>query len=216
LFLEWFGDWQLAFQYQEAGINDFACSKVLSPKFEPQIVWHGTGSEFSYFRFDNFPAAYFAVNKAYSQWFADLHSRDGDGFTIPFFLNVRNPLDLTIFETRKIDPKTFFDYMFLQTGLTRDELDINPIFADSNLDPMETWVYLRNNPKMLKKLSDTKIFDGIHFYETNPSIEENEPFYKTEAWIIFDPHQAKLADPSRGVLLFSSLKSFLLKKGGKL
>ena len=216
LFLEWFGDWQLAFQYQEAGINDFACSKVLSPKFEPQIVWHGTGTEFSYFRFDNFPAAYFAVNKAYSQWFADLHSRDGDGFTIPFFLNVRNPLDLTIFETRKIDPKTFFDYMFLQTGLTRDELDINPIFADSSLDPMETWVYLRNNPKMLKKLSDTKIFDGIHFYETNPSIEENEPFYKTEAWIIFDPHQAKLADPSRGVLLFSSLKSFLLKKGGKL
>jgi hypothetical protein len=216
LFVEWFGDWQLAFQYKEAGIKDFACSKVLSPKFEPQVVWHGTGDEFSYFRFDNFPAAYFAVNKAYSQWFADLHAREGEGYTIPFFLSVNNPLDLTLFETRKIDPKTFFDYIFLQTGLTKDELDINPIFADSNLGQLETWMYLRNNPKMLKKLADSKLFDGIHFYETNPSIDESEPFYKTEAWIIFSPHQAKLADPSRGLLLFSSLKSFLLEKGGKI
>lgn len=216
LFLEWFGDWQLAYQYKEAGIKDFACSKVLSPKFEPQVVWHGTGDEFSYFRFDNFPAAYFAVNKSYSQWFADLHAREGEGYTIPFFLSVNNPLDLTLFETRKIDPKTFFDYIFLQTGLTKDELDINPIFADSNLGTLETWMYLRNNPKMLKKLADSKLFDGIHFYETNPSIDESKPFYKTEAWIIFSPHQAKLADPSRGLLLFSSLKSFLLEKGGKI
>ena len=216
LFLEWFGDWQLAYQYKEAGIKDFACSKVLSPKFEPQVVWHGTGDEFSYFRFDNFPAAYFAVNKSYSQWFADLHAREGEGYTIPFFLSVNNPLDLTLFETRKIDSKTFFDYLFLQTGLTKDELDINPIFADSNLGTLETWMYLRNNPKMLKKLADSKLFDGIHFYETNPSIDESEPFYKTEAWIIFSPHQAKLADPSRGLLLFSSLKSFLLEKGGKI
>jgi len=216
LFVEWFGDWQLAYQYKEAGIKDFACSKVLSPKFEPQVVWHGTGDEFSYFRFDNFPAAYFAVNKAYSQWFADLHAREGEGYTIPFFLSVNNPLDLTLFETRKIDPKTFFDYIFLQTGLTKNELDINPIFADSNLGQLETWMYLRNNPKMLKKLADSKLFDGIHFYETNPSINESEPFYKTEAWIIFSPHQAKLADPSRGLLLFSSLKSFLLEKGGKI
>ena len=216
LFLDWFGDWQLAYQYKEAGIVDFPCSKVISSNYEPQVVWHGTGAEFSYFRFDNFPAAYFAVNQSYSQWFADLHSRGGDGFTIPFFLNVRNPLDLTMFETKKIDPKTFFDYMFLQTGLTKSELDINPIFDDPKLDPIETWVYLRNNPKMLKKLADTKIFDGIHFYETNPGVDQSEPFYKTEAWIIFDPQQAKLADPSRGVLLFSSLKSFLLKKGGKI
>ena len=125
-------------------------------------------------------------------------------------------MDLTLFETKKIAPKTFFDYMFLQTGLTKDELDLNPMFLDSSLQPMETWIYLRNNPKMLKKLSDTKVFDGIHFYETNPGVDESEPFYKTEAWIIFDPHQAKLADPSRGVLLFSSLKSFLLKKGGQI
>jgi len=216
LFLDWFGEWQLAYQYKEAGIVDFPCSKVLSPNFEPQVVWHGTGAEFSYFRFDNFPAAYFAVNQTYSQWFADLQSRSGDGFTIPFFLNVRNPLDLTMFETKKIDTKTFFDFMFLQTGLTKNELEMNPIFDDPKLDPIETWVYLRNNPKMLKKLADTKIFDGIHFYETNPNVNQNEPFYKTEAWIIFQPHQAKLADPSRGVLLFSSLKSFLLKKGGKI
>jgi hypothetical protein len=34
--------------------------------------------------------------------------------------------------------------------------------------------------------------------------------------IVFDPNQIKLADPSKGELLFSSMKSFLLKRGGKI
>ena len=214
-FIEWFGDWELAYQYKDVEGLKFDCSKVLNENYEPLIVWHGTGGEFSYFKYDTFPASYFAVNKSYAKWFAELHNGD-EGYVLPFFLNVKNPLDLTHFGTREISSKDFFDYMYLQTGLDMEGLEINPIFADSSFRPVETWVYLRNNPKMLKKISELQIFDGIHFYETNPSVPTGENAHETEVWITFRPDQAKLADPNRGTILIASLKSFILKKGGKI
>lgn len=214
-FMEWFGNWQLAYAYRDTDAVDISCSKVVTADFEPLVVWHGTGSQFSYFRFDNFPAAYFAVKYDYSKWFADLHG-GGSGYTIPFFLNIRNPLDLSQYETRKITPKEFFDYLYLKTGMTMEELEVNPLFMDARMPPVETWVILRNNAKMLKKIADLKVFDGIHFYETNPSVPQGERAHSTEAYITFSPEQCKVADPERGLLLFASLKSFLLKKGGKI
>lgn len=214
-FLEWFGNWQLAYAYRDEDTPDITCSKVVTEDFEPMVVWHGTGQQFSYFRFDTFPAAYFAVNWKYSKWFADLHG-GGSGYTIPFFLNIRNPLDLTRFGTRKVSGKEFFDYLYLQTGMNMVDLEVNPIFMDSSVPPQQTWVYLRNNAKMLKNLSENHVFDGIHFYETNPNVPEGESAHQTEAYIIFNPEQCKVADPNRGMLMFASLKSFLLKKGGKI
>ena len=214
-FLEWFGNWQLAYAYKDTDAVDISCSKVVTKDYEPLVVWHGTGQQFSYFRFDNFPAAYFAVNWRYSKWFADLHG-GGNGYTIPFFLNIRNPLDLTRFETRKIKAKEFFDYIYLMTGMTMVDLEVNPLFMDTNAPAVEPWVYLRNNAKMLKKLSENHVFDGIHFYETNPNVPVGESAHRTEAFITFTAEQCKVADPNRGLLLFASLKSFLLKKGGKI
>lgn len=214
-FKEWFGNWEVAYNYKDIDAADISCSTVLTNSFEPLIVWHGTGSQFSYFKFDSFPAAYFAVSQSYSKWFADLHG-GGDGYTIPFFLNIRNPLDLSNFGTRKVRTKEFFDYVFLKTGMTITQLEVNPLFMDNNVPPMETWVYLRNNAKMIKLLSENDVFDGIHFYETNPSVPLGEAAHSTEAFIIFKPDQCKIADPERGSLLFASFKSFLLKKGGKI
>jgi hypothetical protein len=215
-FKEWFGDWELAYIYKDADALELDCSKVLTPDFEPRVVWHGTGQQFSYFIFDKFPAAYFAVNKEYSQFFADLQG-GGDGYVIPFFLNIRNPLDLTHFETKLINSKEFFDYLYLMTGLTMEQLDVNPIFLSGATPALETWMYIRNNPKMLKKIADTHIYDGIHFYETNPNIPDvTSKAHKTEAYITFSADQCKIAEPNRGMLLFASLKSFLLKRGGKI
>jgi hypothetical protein len=180
------------------------------------VVWHGTGQQFSYFIFDKFPAAYFAVNKEYSQFFADLQG-GGDGYVIPFFLNIRNPLDLTHFGTNLVGSKDFFDYIYLMTGLTMEQLDVNPIFLTGSTPALQTWMYIRNNPKMLKKIVDTRLYDGIHFYETNPNVSDvNASAYKTEAYVIFSADQCKIAEPNRGMLLFASLKSFLLKRGGKI
>jgi hypothetical protein len=213
-FIQWFGDWELAYLYKDTNAQ-ISCSKIIDSNYEPLLVWHGTGAEFSYFKFDNFPATYFAKKKAYSEWFADLHG-GGEGYTIPFFLNIRNPLDLRGFGTRKIKAKEFFDYIFLKTGLDMDMLEINPIFTSSNYPPNETWVYLRNNAKMLKKLSESKIHDGIMFFETNPSVPLDKEAHDTEAYIIFEANQCKVASTDRGMLLLSSLKSFLLKKGGQI
>jgi hypothetical protein len=214
-FMEWFGNWQLAFAYKDISPLEIPCSRVMTKHYEPRVVWHGTGSEFSYFRFESFPAAYFAVNYNYSKWFADLHGGE-NGYTIPFFLNIRNPLDLTKFGTRKTKPKEFFDYIFLMTGMTMTDLEVNPIFMNPDVPANETWVYLRNNPKMIKKLSESHTFDGIHFFETNPSVPQGENNHSTEAYIVFRADQCKIADPERGVMLFASLKSFLLRRGGKI
>jgi hypothetical protein len=136
---------------------------------------------------------------------------------IPFFLNIRNPLDLTHFETKLINSKDFFDYLYLMTGLTMEQLDVNPIFLSGSTPALETWMYIRNNPKMLKKIADTHIYDGIHFYETNPNMPDvTSKAHKTEAYITFSSDQCKIAEPNRGMLLFASLKSFLLKRGGKI
>ena len=214
-FKDWFGDWELTYMYKQAGDMDTDCSVVLTENFEPKLFYHGTGQEFSYFKFDKFPAAYFAANEAYSQWFANEHG-GSNGYTIPFFLNVRNPLDLTLFGTELISTKNFFDYMYLQTGLNAQQLEVNPLFNDPTLPPLECWRYLRNNPKMLKKLADNQVYDGIHFYETNPGVDKGLPAYKTEVYITFKAEQCKIADNDRGLILMSSLKSFLLEKGGKI
>ena len=213
-FKQWFGDWEMAYQYKDTDYK-VPCSKVVTANYEPMIVWHGTGSEFSYFRFEKFPATYFAKVKEYSEWFAKMHGGE-DGYTIPFFLDIKNPLDLRHFGTRMVKPKEIFDYIFLKTGLDMDMLEVNPIFMDDSYPPRETWVYLRNNAKMLKKLSESKIHDGIMFFETNPSVPLGNKAHETEAYIIFSANQSKVASTDRGMLLLSSLKSFLLKKGGKI
>jgi hypothetical protein len=216
LFKDWFGDWQMAYNYRDIPNSGVECSKVVDKNYEPLIVWHGTGAQFSYFRFDNFPAAYFAVKKQYSDFFARIQSGGGEGYVMPFFLNLRNPLDLTKFHTNEVSPKDFFDYLYVMTGMTPVELEVNPIFLDPNTPAMWVWRYLRNNAKMLKKLADSHVYDGIHFYENNPNLDESDPAYITEAYITFNPNSCKIADPDRGDLILASMKSFLLEKGGKI
>jgi hypothetical protein len=223
-FKEWFGDWRNAYFYRNlpdfGGIN---VSKVMNDKFEPQLVWHGTNNEFSYFDFEMFPANYFAVNREYSEFFAT--NKGGSGFVLPFFLDIKNPLDLSDFGIDKVKNTDFFDWMYLMTGMTPEELQINPLMLDPNFQPHPIWVYIRNNPTMLEIIAKGRVYDGIKFYEYNPNEEgnpQNLPIkewrktYETLAYIIFDPHQAKLADPNRGDIMLASLKSFMLKRGGKI
>ena len=218
-FKEWFGDWRNAFFYRNlpdfGGLN---VSKVLTDKFEPQIVWHGTNNEFSYFDFEMFPANYFAVSKEYSEFFAINKTIGGRGYVLPFFLDIKHPLDLSDFGNNYITTKDFFDWMFLMTGMSAEELQVNPMYLDPSYPPSPIWGYIRNNPTMLQKIAQGKVYDGIKFYEFNPN-EENNPdkkAYETLAYIIFDTHQAKLADPNRGDIMLASLKSFMLKRGGKI
>jgi hypothetical protein len=112
-FKNWFGDWRNAFFYRN--LEDFGglnISKVLNDKFEPQLVWHGTNNEFSYFKFDLFPANYFAVNKEYSEFFAT--NKGTQGLVLPFFLNIKNPLDFSHFGIESVTQKAFFDWVYFE------------------------------------------------------------------------------------------------------
>jgi len=133
-------------------------------------------------------------------------------------LDIKNPLDLTSFGNNFVSTKDFFDWMYLMTGISAEELEVNPMFLDPSYPSSPIWHFIRNNPTTLQKIAKGRVYDGIKFYEFNPN-EENNPdkkAYETLAYIIFDPHQAKLADPSRGEILLASLKSFMLKRGGKI
>jgi len=216
-FENWFGNFQLSYQFRNSNFTEVPCSIVKNIHYEPQIVYHGTGQEFSYFDFSKFPIMYFAENYFYAEWFAQQKGQENghDGFVYPFFLDIKNPLDLTHFGIDEITSQEFADWLYLQTGLEADELKINPALMKSN-NPTYAWVYLRNGAEMLKVLSDTKLFDGIVYYEQNPPINPTANNYKTKGFIIFEPQSAKIVDPERHNLLLGSMRSFYLKRGGKL
>lgn len=216
-FENWFGNFQLSYQFRNSNFTEVPCSIVKNIHYEPQIVYHGTGQEFSYFDFSKFPIMYFAENYFYAEWFAQQKGQQNghDGFVYPFFLDIKNPLDLTHFGIDEITSQEFADWLYLQTGLEADELKINPALMKST-KPTYAWVYLRNGAEMLKVLSDTKLFDGIVYYEQNPPINPTANNYKTKGFIIFEPQSAKIVDPERHNLLLGSMRSFYLKRGGKL
>jgi hypothetical protein len=216
-FQNWFGNFTLAYNYRNSSYENVPCSVVVNKNHEPLIVYHGTGGQFSFFKFDKFPAMYFAENEAYSNWFAEMKGKEqgNKGYIYPFFLNIRTPLDLTYFEINDVSPSDFIDWMYLQTGLDADELKINKALTDPT-KKFKAWMYLRNSPEMLKVLRDKNIFDGIIYYEDNPSVDKNSDAYKTKAYIIFNSNSAKIAEPSRHKLTIPAMRSFYLKRGGKL
>jgi hypothetical protein len=216
-FINWFGDYRSAYNYRNSPFSEVPCSVVKTEHFEPMIVFHGTGSEFSYFDFEKFPAMYFAQNFSYAEWFAEQKgsSQGTIGYVYPFLLNIRNYLDLTDFGINEISYDEFADAIFLQTGLEPDELKISQALIQDKRK-VWAWVYLRNSPEFLKMLRDLKLFDGIIYYEQNPPINPTAPNYMTKGFIIFEPQNAKIVAPNRKELLLPSMRSFYLKKGGKL
>ena len=215
-FLDWFGNFKNAYNYRNSPY-EVPCSIVRTEHYEPKVVFHGTGAEFSYFDFNKFPAMYFAENFSYAEWFAEQKGAQMGGhigYVYPFLLNIKNYLDLTDFGINEISFEEFSDTIFLQTGLDSSELEINPALISSN-KPVWAWVYLRNSPEFLKKLRDMKLFDGIVYYEQNPPINPTAPNYMTKGFIIFEPQNAKIVATNRKELLLPSMRSFYLKKGGK-
>jgi len=199
--------------------------------YMPLVVFQGTGVRFEKFKFNQFPVNYFARSYSYANWFANQKGRqtqlsDGQnsGMVLPCVLNIRRPLNMTDFKWEKISPQQFFDAIYLQTGLTPEELKVRPQFLSDKTPDLEVWVYFRNNPEMLEVLRDSGIVDGIHMYENNPSVEFTNEAYWTEVFMTFYPDQAKVLGESLKEQLevgpeniqLENYESFLMKKGGAL
>jgi hypothetical protein len=214
--LDWFGNFEMNEDAQAMLISQ---SKVIRGygEYGPKVVWHGLKTLKDQFRTFKFPTTYFAVNKSYADYFSTV--RGGEGYVIPFYLNVRNPLDLTPFGITKVKPKDFMDYMFLKTMMTPKELGFPDAFLEDGVPPLEVWVYLRRFPKFVETIRDTKLFDGFHFFENNPAVPEDSASYQTEVWTTFYPNQSKaIYDRNKYALrdVLGQNNSMWFKKGGQL
>jgi hypothetical protein len=161
-FKEWFGDWE---KYPAKA------SKVIDENGEPLVVWRGVKA--NNYDYQKQGYNYFAKNKSYGKVYGDiLH---------PFFLNIRNPLDLEFFN--KISSEngltSFNNEGLFQIGdlqLTNQfENETTLLYLDDLNDVAEKFNYLFENG------------DGIIGYDTG--------FYGKElVFVTKHPNQVKLAD----------------------
>jgi hypothetical protein len=190
----------------------FSNSKVVNKENEPLVVFHGTGyDEFTRFNFDKFPVAYFAENKDYSEWFQKMRGTKGVIFSC--YLRIQNPIDLRLFEVRKVKYDEFVGYIKLKYGYS---LPLNTMLksASENNNGLFAWQYIRGGVEWLKLIKTNGYFDGFKYYENNPDDLKNGKENVTPAWAVFNAEQIK---SSRGNVTFSyESKDIRFAKGGKL
>ena len=192
----------------------FAGSQVVDNDGAPLIVYHGTGPvDFTKWQFDMFPAAYFAENKSYSDWFANLKGQ-GAGRLYQCYLRIMNPLDLRLFKTDLVTYEDFVAYVELRYGYKLPENKMMKAQSDAS-GGIWAWRYLRFAPAWLNLIKSSGIFDGIAFYENNPDdLLPNGKENITPAWIVFNSNQIKSVYGNQTYSLESNDIRF--KKGGKL
>ena len=163
-------------------------------------MYHGSKADFVKWRFNEFPAAYFADNRSYSQWFANMYS---GGTLYQVFLDIKNPIDVRIFGTKQRPLREYLDY--LQVNYKIDYYDAYPKIkqyeaggqqaVDELLDtPLRFWEFIRHwNVDFLTFLRDMTFYDGIIMYENNPSDQINGQDNVTGSYVVFKNDQIKWA-----------------------
>ena len=191
----------------------FAGSKVVDKSGNPLLVYHGSSGnidEFTQFKFNLFPGAYFAENKSYSEWFSTI--KGGNTFMFRCYLRVLNAIDLTPFEVRTVVYDDIVNYIKLKYGYTMPENKLLKAMSDAQ-GGMWAWRYLRAGVDWLKFIKDTGEFDGFHYYENNPDDKVNGKDNITKAWLVLQPNQIKTGDMRNTTYSLMS-KDIRMKMGG--
>lgn len=191
----------------------FSGSVVVDANDNPLLVYHGRyNEEVTRFSFDNFPAKYFAENLSYAEWFQKAKNTEG---TIYYcYLRILNPLDLTDFGVEPVRYDDFVSYVKIKYGYDLPENKILRARASRDPKGMWTWEYLRFGVAWLKLIIQHGKFDGIHFYENNPSDLTNGVENTTPAWMVFKGSQIKSAQAN--ILNNNNSTDIRFKKGGNL
>jgi hypothetical protein len=195
----------------------FGNSKVKNSNGKPMVVYHGTGGlkyEFDEFKFSPFPAVYFAENKSYSDWFANV--RGGSGVVFNCFLRVTNYLDLSVFKLNEITYKDLTTYLKIAYGYDLPQSTMLTAMSEKNNGKgLKVWQWLRFGVDIINTLKKTKEFDGITYYENNPKDLINGEENVTKAWLVFNGNQIKTAD-IRNTTYSLDTSKITMAKGGKL
>ena len=216
-FLNWFGDWQSAFY-----TGDYTnVSKVVNPRTqEPLVCYHGSRADFMSWRFNDFPAAYFADNRSYSQWFANLTS---DGFMYQVFVDIKNPIDVMGMGLDALTLRRISDYLQVEYGIPQSaSLPDLPKYEKAGQQAMDEyldsefkfWQYIRHiNPKLIIYLRDNTFYDGIMMYEDNPQDLINGQPNQTGSYMVFRQEQIKWSSAEH---FNTQVNNAGFEKGGKI
>ena len=223
-FIDWFGDWMTAYE-----LDDYTgVSKIMNPRTaEPMVLFHGTDVDFTAWKFNQFPAAYFGDNRSYSEWFANLKSQGGEGHMYECFINIKNPIDLRQYGLENHKMGDILNYLEEKYNLNpRDivpELNrLNPEQFDQVMEVnMKAWQFVRRGVPFLNYVKENTFYDGILMFEDNPQDiitttvdgEQVQVPNTTGSFVVFREGQIKWA----GATYFNSIISDnRFAKGGKI
>ena len=223
-FIDWFGDWMTAYE-----LDDYTgVSKVINPRTaEPIVLFHGTDADFTAWKFNQFPAAYFGDNRSYSEWFANLKSQGGEGHMYECFINIKNPIDMRQYGLDNYRMGEILTYLEETYGLK--PTDIVPELKNLNEEQYEqvmnvnlkAWQFVRRGIPFLNFVKENTFYDGILMFEDNgqdiiTTIVDGESVEvpnTTGSFVVFREGQIKWA----GATYFNSIISDnRFAKGGKI
>jgi hypothetical protein len=196
-FKAWFGDWINAYEFD----NYAGVSKVINSRTkEPIVCYHGSRADFMSWRFNDFPAAYFADNRSYSQWFANLSS---DGFMYQVFIDIKNPIDVMFMGIKEFTIREIMEHLRDTYDLPLEQIlprykqyeaggeDVLEQYLNA---PMKFWQFIRHhNPNLINYLRDNTFYDGIMMYEDNLQDIVNGQPNTTGSYMVFRQSQIKWA-----------------------
>ena len=196
MFMDWFGNWIDAYE-----TNDYTgVSKVINPRTaEPIVLYHGTDKDFTAWTFDQFPAAYFADNFSYSEWFASQKSAGQEGQLYEVFLSIKNPIDFRMFGLNEVSMRDILAHLQNEYGL--NSADYLPVLAKLDKTALERaldlklkiWQFVRKTSGFIKYLKDETFFDGILMFEDNPDDMVGGVPNVTGSYVAFFTSQIKWA-----------------------
>lgn len=223
-FIDWFGDWMTAYE-----LNDYTgVSKIINPRTaEPMVLFHGTDADFTAWKFNQFPAAYFGDNRSYSEWFANIKSQGGEGHMYECFINIKNPIDLRQYglENHKMGDILYYleqTYNLNPRDIVPELNRLNPEQFDQVMEVnMKAWQFVRRGLPFLNYVKENTFYDGILMFEDNPQDiitttvegEQVQVPNTTGSFVVFREGQIKWA----GATYFNSIISDnRFAKGGKI
>ena len=214
-FIEWFGDWITAYE-----LGDYTgVSKVINPvTAEPYVLFHGTDADFTAWKFNNFPVAYFGNNKSYSEWFANQKSSGGEGHMYECFISMKNPIDMRQYALDNHRMGDILNYLKQSYGL--NPKDIVPELKNITPEQYETvmnvnlkaWQFVRRGVPFLNYVKENTFYDGILMFEDNPQDIVNGEPNTTGSYVVFREGQIKWAGASFFNTIISDNR---FAKGGK-
>lgn len=223
-FIDWFGDWMTAYE-----LDDYTgVSAVINPRTaEPMVLFHGTDVDFTAWKFNQFPAAYFGDNRSYSEWFANIKSQGGEGHMYECFINIKNPIDLRQYGLENHKMGDILYYLEVTYNLNpRDivpELNrLNPEQFDQVMEVnLKAWQFVRRGVPFLNYVKENTFYDGVLMFEDNPQDiitttvdgQQVQVPNITGSFVVFREGQIKWA----GATYFNSIISDnRFAKGGKI